>query len=137
MLDIAPEVKALKQELFDTVAGHLLRQHEKSTIMGGNSCQYRGHDGLKCAVGILIKDDYYTYHVEGQNVRDIIDQVNGSLGRKLTNDEVSLLNNLQSVHDNADVDHWPVSLKEVARNYELDYSFTDDDEKACFAKRSE
>lgn len=47
-----------KQEIFTRVAVHLLRQGEPS--MNSGQCQYRGPNGLKCAVGVLIPDELCT-----------------------------------------------------------------------------
>lgn len=48
------------QEIFDTVSVHLLTQNEKSQESSFySSCLYRGPNGTKCAVGCLIKDEFY------------------------------------------------------------------------------
>ena len=117
------------QELFDTVAGHLLRQAKKS--MDSKRCLYRSKDGLKCAVGCLLTDAVYSEFMEGTNVRDIVDVLNASVGRDLTPEELDLLSGLQGVHDGCPVFRWPSELKNVADVHQLHYPFSVDDEKAC------
>ena len=48
------------QEVFDIVSKHLLKQNERSGF-SDDSCSYRGPNGLKCAAGILIPDEEYTF----------------------------------------------------------------------------
>ncbi len=48
------------QELFDTVATHLLTQRKPAMARdagGSETCCYRTEDGRKCAAGCLIPDD--------------------------------------------------------------------------------
>lgn len=47
---------SLKQELFDRISKHLLKQNERSAEHIGGACRYRGDNGLKCAVGAIIPD---------------------------------------------------------------------------------
>ena len=47
-----------KQEIFNIVAKHLIQQHCQSKNEKG-VCVYRGKDGMKCAVGVLILDEHY------------------------------------------------------------------------------
>jgi len=74
--------EATAQDVFDTVAVHLLTQGFMS--MGedaqGNpkACVYRGRDGAMCAAGVLISDE----PIDDGNVIDIInhhwDALNGN-----------------------------------------------------------
>lgn len=52
-----------EQELFDKVVAHLRKQGVKSVENG--RCRYRTAEGLKCAIGILIKDEDYSTELEG------------------------------------------------------------------------
>jgi hypothetical protein len=57
--------------MFDTVLTNLTTQGVASTGRtnpeGDISCQYRGTEGRKCAVGWLIADEQYTTAFEGQD----------------------------------------------------------------------
>ena len=50
---------SLIQKLFDKTVIHLLTQMEQSISDDGDSCAYRGTNGLKCAIGALIDDKWY------------------------------------------------------------------------------
>lgn len=76
------------QETFDKVATHLITQRAASRDYSG--CRYRGPDGLKCAVGCLITDEYYHPGIEGLTV-DSLDFFEKS--------DIKLLEDLQCVHD--------------------------------------
>lgn len=55
-----------RQEIFNKVATHLLRQGKASLTFG--ICTYRGDDGTKCAIGIFIPDGQYSPYIEGKRV---------------------------------------------------------------------
>lgn len=102
------------QQIFDTVAAHLLQQNAKSVDFEGQ-CKYLNHDGLKCAVGCLIK--HYEAGLEGYPCCPAIlatcelDPSNREMLR--------FLRRLQLVHDKNLVEDWPELLKEVAKEYNL------------------
>ena len=109
------------QEIFDTVARHLFTQGKQST--DPIYCLYRGPDGTKCAVGVLIPDATYDEDMEGCSIAGLLDEF--SLPAWM-GEHVNLLQHLQSVHD---VDsrwaddkrmRWALSL--VAQAYGLDDS---------------
>lgn len=52
-----------RQEVFDKVVNHLLTQNQKS-IDESSQCMYRGINGLMCAVGCLIPDEFYNKDLE-------------------------------------------------------------------------
>jgi hypothetical protein len=79
------------QEIFDTVAKHLATQGRKAMI--ANACAYRGEGGLKCAAGVLIRDDEYNDGMEGKMADDI-------LPRRLC-PHVDLILRLQYAHDDS------------------------------------
>ena len=109
------------QEIFDTVARHLFAQGKQSR--DPVSCLYRGPDGTKCAVGVLIPDATYDEDMEGCSIVGLLREF--SLPAWM-GEHVNLLQHLQSVHD---VDsrwaddkrmRWELSL--VATAYGLDDS---------------
>ncbi len=82
-----------KQEVFDVVAAHLLKQNRKATAGNGSSrCLFKTPDGLKCAVGCLIKDENYTIQLEDRGIKTLIDM-------GLVPDHEVLLISLQEIHD--------------------------------------
>ncbi len=122
------------QNIFDTVAEHLLIQSEKS-ILGG-SCAYRGEDGRRCAIGVFIPDEYYDESMEGITLGCIPDNVDELAGDEVRfcqalrnngidvyNDKtIELLRMLQRVHDAHLIKNWPEKLYWVAERYGLDAS---------------
>lgn len=83
-----------KQEVFDAVAKHLIRQNRPAQVEG--SCKYRTPSGLKCAAGCLITDCEYKPEMEGLGVESLC--VSGDLPERLK-PHVKLLSVLQRVHD--------------------------------------
>lgn len=122
-----------KQEVFDRVKAHLLTQNRRSTIHSAafssyEKCAYRGTDGLKCAVGCLIEDEFYTPDMEslGVSTGKIKHAVMASL--KLTSDEyyqlVTILEDLQEVHDRDVPNNWKDALVNVANLHRLNSGLT-------------
>lgn len=122
------------QEIFDTVARHLIEQGRRAIESYEGNCAYRGVGGTKCAVGVLIPDDQYTPQIEGASVafvnlgrdagaklapaRAALKQVLTDLG--LLPDHTALLIDLQRAHDNAeDFSRIKAQLRAVARAHNL------------------
>lgn len=102
-----------QQEVFDKVASHLLTQNKKSVGAYG-ACKYRGDNGMMCAVGCLIGDDEYSSTWEGMAIRDIMSDF--KISRKI----ISLLEELQHIHDFIKVAEWFSELHNVATIRNLD-----------------
>lgn len=108
-----------KQQIFDRVATHLVRQREKSIRQG--ICQYRGDGGLKCAVGVLIPDYRYREYMEQLTPGDReLNQVT-----RCGDDACQLLQQLQSTHDARTVPSWPAALVDIAEQHGLDLDVLD------------
>lgn len=121
------------QEIFDKVLTHLRAQGVAAIT--GSECSYRAQkdDGVHmCAVGCLIKDEFYDPNFEGENATDprVLNALAQSLGVKgsFTDITRNLLRDLQVAHDheldNFGLDDWEAQMKNIARNYELTYSMT-------------
>lgn len=82
------------QEIFDTVVTHLRGMPHRS--MDGVKRAYRGNGGLKCAVGVIIRDEEYSSDMEGWDVFDLY--YHGMLPERLI-PHVRLLLDLQELHD--------------------------------------
>ncbi len=120
------------QAIFDRVAGHLLKQKAKSVTVVADAgvcdpiCAYRGEDGLRCAIGVLIPDKKYRAHFEGVPLTGM--SVNSALARAAgirTEAQFDLASDLQYVHDDETVRMWPHALREVAQRYRLNDSILD------------
>jgi hypothetical protein len=72
------------QEIFDTVAKHLIAQGKQSLLpqVAGdseyNGCAYRGENGTKCAIGCLIPDELYNPIIENTSVQVFFDTVSAT-----------------------------------------------------------
>ena len=115
-----------KQAVFDRVAKHLLTQQARAMYVNENghmSCAYRGADNMSCAVGCLIDDKYYTKDLEGESISK--DKVRRAVALSLHIDglddnEITFLEDLQSVHDTVEPEDWKTELTYLASKYGLD-----------------
>ncbi len=110
-----------KQQLFDTVATHLLTQRTRSLATNTNRCAYRGHRGTRCAIGCLIPDDRYDPAFEGLSVTkpDILK----AAGLRSTQREFA--EELQQIHDMIHPSRWRGALRIVAHERRLSTSVLD------------
>lgn len=106
------------QGLFDKVVEHLLTQNKRAAA-SNRECRYRVRH-LRCAVGCLISDIEYNPNMEGHNVAGLI---TGKYilpkTQTLFEDNLSLLTNLQDIHDLSPVETWKEVLKNLADTHEL------------------
>lgn len=130
-----------KQELFDTVAKHLLTQ--KQPAYEDSMCKYRTKSGLKCAAGCLIPDDKYDSRIEkGTVATHADDPINFGWGsvtkhgfdnykffKDLVGTEANLLflYELQKIHDNCVPSDWAEKLKRLAYLGDLEWKFGEND----------
>lgn len=90
-----PHRPTTPQEIFNTVAMHLFTQGRRAVNgFNGNMCSYRAPNGDRCALGILIPDEYYSVGMEGVTVNGIL-----HLLPKQLQPHDKLLIALQNVHD--------------------------------------
>ena len=106
------------QEIFDRVCRHLATQGKRSIECkaGSSVCRYRGPNGLKCAVGILIPDGKVVDEEwdTGDIARIIIP------GSEVDADYFMEL--LQKVHDEHNPIEWRPLLVQLAKDFKLDSS---------------
>lgn len=112
------------QRIYDQVKEHLLTQKRKSLAPGDGadgSCEYRGAGGLKCAIGALIKDEFYLPVLEGQGAKEqeVLFAVAESLGVEFLELNADLLEDLQRVHDWDHPNSWALKLQELAARWGL------------------
>lgn len=110
-----------RQEIFTKVYKHLMKQRKQAQDSKG-FCQYRNSSGLKCAIGCLIPDELYNkeWDKRGDTAYTILlkcKELNELLDGSKNSD---MLGNLQSVHDDNNVDLWENELEKVAKTYHLE-----------------
>lgn len=106
-----------RQEIYNKVSRHLLRQKKKSMSKHGHACAYRGQDGLKCAIGVLISNKAYTPCMEGTVASDLLESY--SFGVRNTASNRVFLDDLQGVHDFCEPGDWKNGLHQFAEKYGL------------------
>jgi len=121
------------QELYDTIATHLLMQNARSedpdtAVVSSDpyesdippACLYRGPNGLRCAVGCVIPDEEYNRGLEGCGIADLLRLKRFSFElRHEFKRHLTLLNDLQNMHDVADIERWPERLQHIALRHNL------------------
>lgn len=108
---------ATKQEVFEQVAKHLLKQNRKSICVSRNTCMYRSFDGLACAAGCLIANDEYNPSFEGMAWAVLVNR------RSVPDAHRFLITRLQSIHDGYPAKDWKHHLRQVAEEFNLDCDF--------------
>jgi hypothetical protein len=116
-------VPVTPQSIFDRVAAHLLEQGERSFGPDGR-CAYRGENGLKCGVGVLIADEHYSPSLEGSAVgaacvQAALERAGLNLAAPESEPVRELLWALQRVHDTRPPHTWQFYLEGLARQFGL------------------
>jgi hypothetical protein len=111
-----------KLEVFNKVKQHLLTQNKRSVVyIKGDTCLYRGDNGMSCAIGILIPDEIYNRHMEGNDVYELLQSfpvialhldLNGL-------EDTEFLSELQNIHDHNSPEKWPTLLQKSAEDHKL------------------
>ena len=105
-----------KLRVFRKVAYHLLTQNKKSE--SEDACWYKfdTDPAIRCAIGCLIRDQYYNKDLEGKSVDDIEVQnaLSSSLKEPITNRDRIFLSELQMIHDYVPVKDWDKELNQFA-----------------------
>jgi hypothetical protein len=116
------------QEAFELAVTGVIKQGKRSMgpwPSGRFGCAYRGENGLKCHIGMLIPDDQYKPELEGKGPGEIGFDLPCLKG--LNED---LLRECQSAHDDDAADDnfvadYVAHIREIADAYGLDASFID------------
>ena len=122
------EMLTSDEGVFEFVKQHLLTQGQKSS--SSTSCYYRDPNGLSCAVGCLIEQQFYNVGLEFHNGDDpvVIEAVKKSLPNWFVNEDMLLA--LQSIHDGHDVDEWEWQLEILEKQlFHLEELLEEDDKK--------
>lgn len=109
-----------EQDLFNHVAAHLLTQRVESRKGSSQVCQYRGDNGLSCAIGSCISNEDYKESMEGEDAETLIKKY-----FPRAYDLIEICNRLQTIHDLATLDDWKVDLQQLAKTCQLDASILD------------
>jgi hypothetical protein len=110
MITLATLKEAKAQEVFDQVAVHLLTQMRKSVTSAGD-CAYRGDHNLKCAAGCLMTDA----ELAKMGYKNNVNEWDALCELKLVpKKHLSLIKELQTIHDYSTPPHWYAALNDLA-----------------------
>ena len=115
-------------EVFNKVEAHLLAQGVKSIrkSLKQDMCAYRGAGGLRCAVGCLIKDEFYHEDLEGlamlpdkkeDDHQMLLEEALIKSGIDLNSTMTHMLGDLQSLHDTVKPKVWKQRLQNLRVKY--------------------
>lgn len=106
------------KEMLEKAIKHVLKQGQQA-VDGYGACKYRGDSGLMCAVGCLIKDEYYHKDLEGNAVyeTDVMEALESSLERKLTDRENWYLQIIQQSHDDSNSSSFRSEFSDRIKKY--------------------
>jgi hypothetical protein len=109
------------QQAFTAMVEHLRKQQQRSRLANDITCAYRGQDGLKCAVGVLIPDEIYDKAYEGLDVQSAI-QTSKPLAKLLGHVELEMLQDMQNIHDFQPTEQWERRFELCAADYGLTFT---------------
>ena len=112
----SPGEKARMSDWFRTIYRHA-KKKEKSVDSEGH-CAYRGVNGAKCFVGLLIPDGMYNEACERKHIVGALLRCDDPLG-VLSARELDFLAAMQLIHDDWPVDMWEDKLIDMALRYKL------------------
>ena len=110
------------QEIFDQVVAHLRQQGVAAYDQDKASCMYRMPDGKKCAVGCLLLDSEYDPLMEVDFNVEAIFHSYPSIKERLGYKNLSLLGDLQKVHDQYSPNSWEQEWQKITTDYKLIYT---------------
>lgn len=119
------------QQTFETVARHLFAQGKRSMRPAPDegTCAYRGEDGCKCAIGVLIPDDQYTEGMEYNTVFGLEVYWSQMPEWMRSREGILLAKRLQEAHDQTagwdTTETLRAKLRAIAFDYKLDAAFLD------------
>lgn len=111
------------QEFYNISRKHLLKQMSRSTftsnISGSQTCAYRGYKGKTCAIGCAIPDEKYQIGMENTAIEDLILYCN-EIHDLFINVEMTLLQDMQRLHDGTVPEFWLTGLDKIAFTYQIE-----------------
>lgn len=116
MITLANLHEATEQQIFDQVVAHLRKQGQRSLAGSPQHCVYLNPYGLKCAAGCLIADEEYTPNMEGDPWGNLVSK------GKVPRDNQNFIIELQRIHDGTEPPFWEDKFKELAHEYNLEYT---------------
>jgi hypothetical protein len=107
------------QEVFDTVATHLLKQNARAILsdVPEAMCAYKAGD-LECAAGCLIPGNLYDPEMETNCIHHVFAKW-PEVADEICYENLHLVERLQYLHDNREPEEWSYHLRDVAEDFDL------------------
>lgn len=113
------------QAVVDKVLTHLWDQGECSRDPLGMGCAYRGRNGTKCAIGILIPDNMYRPNMEGMSFHELCQRFDAVADLPEIQAIKQVGEVLQQLHDNLNgLPYFRKRLRNRAQDWLPDYGLT-------------
>jgi hypothetical protein len=113
------------QAVVNKVLKHLWDQGRVSHEPYVGGCAYRGMDGTKCAIGILIPDEIYSPNMEGMSFHQLCRQHNAVANLPEIQAIKQVGEVLQQLHDNLQgTSNFRKRLRHSAQEWLADYGLT-------------
>jgi len=127
-------VAVSNQEAFSQNWTHFVTNKGKPSVDATEKCRYRGDNGAKCGIGLLIADKKYSAAIEGVSVGYSFDLQEKLLHRIMVDsgfqeNQFMFLSLLQACHDNAAIEMFPegksfherieIRFRQLAKIYDL------------------
>ena len=110
-----------KQTAFNRIIKGAREQREKSEI-NNFSCMYRHPKGLKCFIGMLIRDQDYHPDMESATVLQLFQGFPLEIKKsRLDKKDKDFYNYLQTIHDCNSVENWENEFVKFANYFGLKY----------------
>lgn len=109
-----------KQQIFDKVVNHLDAQRKQ--CKQHTTCSYRNDDGMKCAIGALIDDCYYSPTIEGLGANNLkVWELLNLSGVYHGEDSTicNILSEMQNIHDSYLPNEWKKQFNIIAIRHSL------------------
>lgn len=110
--------------VFKKIVRGLLKQGTQSMGKQENGCMYRGTNGGRCALGLLISDDVYKRSLEGcvidpesKSSKKVVKALVDSGINVSTDEDIQFLAEMQEIHDCAYGRPWIQNFTSVAVRY--------------------
>lgn len=121
MITLATLPNKSKQEVFNHIALHLLKQNARSLRRpNSTACAYRSYDGLRCAAGCVISGLEYNNEFEGKSWLGLVG------AGKVPKNHAILISDFQKMHDGEIPANWPDEIKDIAKKHNLSYQVVED-----------
>jgi hypothetical protein len=111
--------------VFKKIVGGLLKQGTQSMDRTESTCKYRGTNGMRCAIGMIISDSAYKRSLEGSTIMSTDNTRKSKLIKALVDSgidvstpaDIEFLAEMQEIHDSAYGRPWIENFTSAANSH--------------------